>query len=210
MASRASFAPFHLLDRAAVAVCTAIVFFVIAGGFGYDMVTSSSPNPLTYRWYTHVHAVAFSAWLILLAVQVVLVRTGRTALHRRLGRVGFALVPILLIAGPMVAILRRMDTPPNPVLFSFMGTQFTNVICCVVLFAAGLILRQDPASHKRLMLMGTISITEPGFGRVIGDPLHAMLGDGYLQYYLYSYVGTLILMLIAGGYDVWTRGRPPP
>ncbi len=210
MATQYRFTSFHRLDRRAVAVCTVIVLAVIAGGFAYDMATISSPDPFTYRWYTHVHAVAFSAWLALLLTQVVLVRSNNTALHRRVGRIGFALVPVLLVAGPMVAILRRADTPPNPVYLSFMGTQFTNVIGCVTLLAAGLWLRRDPASHKRLMLMGTIAITEPGFSRVIGDPLYALLGDGYLQYYVATYIGTLTLMLVAGGYDVWTRGRPHP
>ncbi len=210
MASRPRFAPYSPLDYMAVIVCTSLIFAVIVGGFGYDMATLSSANPFTYRWYTHVHAVAFSAWILLLVTQVVLVRTGQVGLHRRVGRIGFYLVPALLIAGPMVAILRRTDTPFDPALLSFMGTQFTNVIGCVVLLSAGLLLRHDLASHKRLMLMGTIAITEPGFGRLIGDPLHAMLGEGYLQYYISTYIGTLLLMMLAGGYDLWTRGRLHP
>ncbi len=210
MASRGSFAPFHRLDRRAVIVSTSLIFAVIAGGFGYDMATVASANPFTYRWYTHVHAVAFSAWLILLVSQVALVRLGNTALHRRVGRIGFVLVPILLVAGPLVAILHSTNSPPDPIWLAFMATQFTNVTGCVALATAGLLLRRDPASHKRLMLMSTIAITEPGFGRVIGDPLHAMLGDGYPQYYVETYIGTLTLMLIAGTYDVWTRGKPHP
>lgn len=210
MATRAGFAPFHRLDRRAVMICAGVVFAVIAGGFAYDMATRSSPNPFTYRWYTHVHAVAYGVWLILLIAQVALVRTGNTAQHRRIGRIGFALVPILLITGPMVAILRRVDTPFNPERLAFMGTQFTNVIGCTSLLIAGLLLRRDVATHKRLMLMGSIAITEPGFSRVIADPLHAVLGEGYWQYYVETYIGTLSLMLALGAYDVATRGRPHP
>lgn len=210
MASKAAFAPFHRLDRAAVLVCTSIVVAVIVGGFAYDMATVSSPNPFTYSWYTHVHAVAFSAWLVLLATQVALVRTGRVALHRRVGRIGFYLVPVMLVTGPMVAILHRADLPYSAVWLPFMATQFTNVMASVVLLTAGLLLRRDVASHKRLMLMGTIAVTEPGFGRLIGDPLHAALGEGYLQYYVATYIGTLLLMLLAGAYDLRTRGRPHP
>ncbi|OYY72400.1 MAG: hypothetical protein B7Y47_02905, partial [Sphingomonas sp. 28-63-12] len=106
-------------------LCTAIIFAVIAGGFGYDMATVSSANPFTYAWYTHVHAVAFSLWLVLLVGQVLLVRSGNTVLHKKVGRIGFFLVPILLVAGPMVAILHRTDSPPDPFFLPFMATQFT-------------------------------------------------------------------------------------
>lgn len=210
MKTRTGFSPYHRLDGRAVVACAAIVLAVIAGGFGYDMATVASANPFDYAWYTHVHAVAFSAWLVLLVGQVALVRTGNTALHRRIGRAGFFLVPVLLIAGPMVAILRRWEPRCDPCALPFMATQFTNMTAFIPLAAAGLMLRRDPASHKRLMLMATISITEPGFGRLIADPLHAILGDGYVPYFISAYIGTLVLMLMMGAYDVWTRGRPHP
>lgn len=211
MATRLSFAPFHRLDPRAVIACTAAVVTVIAAGFGYDMAMRTGFNPLHFPWYIHVHALAFSAWLILLASQVALVRTGNVALHRRFGRIAFFLLPVMLVTGPLAPILtNRAEASPAPGDLTFMSTQFTNVIGCVVLLTAGLLLRRDPPTHKRLMLMGTIAITEPGFGRLIYGPLHTLFGEGYLPYYLETYTGTLTLMLAAGTYDLWTRGRPHP
>jgi hypothetical protein len=40
----------------------------------------------------HVHAAAFTAWLVLLLSQILLIRTGRFRWHRALGKVAVALV----------------------------------------------------------------------------------------------------------------------
>ena len=211
MATQIRFAPFHRLDPRAVVLCSAIIVAVLAAGFGYDMATRTGINPLNFPWYIHLHAIAFSGWLILLVAQVVLVRSRNVAQHRRMGRIAVVLLPLLLVTGPLAPILKNYYAArPDPDWLSFMATQFTNVIGCVTLLTAGLLFRRDPPTHKRLMLMGTIAITEPGFGRLIYAPLYAMLGEGYLPYYIETYGGTLTLMLTAGAYDLWTRGRPHP
>lgn len=211
MATRPGFAPFHRFDRRAVLVCSVLTLAVLVIGFSYDMVVHDKWNPLKFPWYVHVHAVAYTAWLVLLAVQVALVRTGNVAQHRQLGRIAFVLLPVMLISGPLVPILLRNAEPaPDPLAYAFMGTQFTNAFGCVTLLAAGLYFRRDPATHKRLMLMGTIAVTEPGFGRVLAGPLYSLLGDGPVAYYFETYPGPLLLMLALGAYDVWTRGRPHP
>lgn len=211
MSTQIRFAPFHRLDPRAVVLCATMIVAVLAAGFGYDMATRTGFNPLQFPWYIHLHAIAFSTWLILLIGQVALVRSGNVAQHRRMGRIAVVLLPVLLVTGPLAPILKNYyAAQPNPDALSFMATQFTNVIACVALLAAGLILRRDPPTHKRLMLMGTIAITEPGFGRLIAGPLYAILGEGYLPYYIETYSGTLTLMLAVGAYDLWTRGRPHP
>ncbi len=211
MASQPRFAPFHRLDRKAVLVCTAIIFAAIAAGFIYDMATRLSFNPLVYPWYVHAHALSYSAWLVLLVWQVTMVRTGNIDGHKRFGRLALVILPLMLITGPLVAIMSRAaQASPSPQSLTFMSTQFTNVLGCVPLLFAGYLFRRDPAVHKRLMLMGSIAITEPGFSRILADPILSKLGDGYLAYYFATYPGTLSLMLAVGTYDIWTRGRPHP
>jgi hypothetical protein len=38
-------------------------------------------------WIIHLHAVVFTSWLAFYDTQTTLVRTGRTAVHRRLGAI---------------------------------------------------------------------------------------------------------------------------
>ncbi|WP_095013091.1 hypothetical protein [Tsuneonella mangrovi] len=211
MATRPRFPLFHRLDRKAVLVCTAIVFGAIASGFIYDMAVRASFNPLEYPWYVHVHALTYSSWLVLLVWQVTMVRTGNIETHKRFGRLALVILPLMLVTGPMVAIMSREAMPdPDPGNLTFMSTQFTNVLGCVPLLFAGYLLRRDPATHKRLMLMGSIAITEPGFSRILHHPLYEWLGDGVARYYFETYPGTLLLMLAVAAYDLRTRGRLHP
>lgn len=202
----------HRWDRTAILVCVVLIWCAILTGFGWDMYQKAmSGKGLSYPLIVHAHAVSYGGWLVLLVAQVWLVRARNVALHRRLGMAVLLLWPLMLILGPAVAISVNTANPNiKPDWLSFMSTQFTNVLGATVLIAAGFLARGDASSHKRLMLMGTIAITEPGFSRVIAGPLYSLLGDGYWQYYVETYIGTLTLMLAFGGYDLATRGRLHP
>lgn len=206
------FARHHRWDRRAVLGCVLLIWIAILTGFGWDMVRRATMGKsLSYPLIVHVHALAYGGWLVLIAAQVWLVRTRNVALHRRLGMAVLLLWPLMVIMGPAVVISLNAANPAiRPEWLSFMSTQFTNVLGSTVLIAAGFLHRGDAATHKRLMLMGTIAITEPGFSRVLADPISTMLGDGYWQYYVATYTGTLILMLAMGGYDLITRRRVHP
>ncbi len=202
----------HKWDRSAVLICLILIWVAILTGFGWDMIRrASTGKSLSYPLIVHAHALAYGAWLVLLAAQVWLVRTKDVARHRRLGMAVLLLWPMMVILGPAVAIsVNAANANVTLARLSFMSTQFANVLGFTVLIAAGFMARGDSASHKRLMLMGTIAITEPGFSRVLAGPLNTVLGDGYWQYYIETYTGTLILMLMAGGYDLIARRRVHP
>jgi hypothetical protein len=51
----------------------------------------------------HVHAVAMGSFLLLLLAQSVLMATGRCELHKRVGMAAFALVPVLVVVGLLLA-----------------------------------------------------------------------------------------------------------
>jgi hypothetical protein len=51
----------------------------------------------------HVHAVVMGSFLLLLLAQSVLMATGRCELHKKLGIAAFALVPVLVIVGLLLA-----------------------------------------------------------------------------------------------------------
>ncbi len=209
--SGSGFQRHHPRDRRFIALLVFVIWLAIVTGFGIDMATRPTMRGLGYPLVVHFHALAYGAWLVLLAAQVWLVRTSRVAVHRQLGMAVLLLLPLMLILGPAVAIAMNAANPQvKDGNLSFMSTQLTNVLGCVVLIAAGFLARGDGAAHKRLMLMGTIAITEPGFSRIWADPLSAWLGDGYVPYFVSTYIGTVVLVLAVGAYDLVTRGRLHP
>jgi len=206
-----AFAARHRRDHAMVVAVVGAIWLAMVTGFGIDMVRRAIDGHLSFLLIIHLHALAYGSWLLLLAVQVLLVRTKRLALHRRLGFAALVLVPLMLVLGPAAVISQVASNPYMPDRWiAWMSVQFTNTIGCVVLLALGFAMRRDPAAHKRLMLMGTIAVTEPGFGRIWEAPLTAWWGEGYLALYVSTYIGAVVLMLGVGLFDLVTRGRWHP
>jgi len=208
---RAAFAAYHRHDRAMIAAIVFVVWLAIVTGFGMDMVRRAHEGSLHFSLIVHLHVVAYSAWLLLLAAQVWLVRTRRVAIHRRLGMAALVVLPLMLVLGPATAISEIVKNPYMPDRWiAWLSVNFANTFGSVVLLVAGFLMRRDPASHKRLMLMGTIAVTEPGFSRIWLSALVDRLGEGYLPFYFEAFIGTLVLVLAVGAYDLATRGRLHP
>lgn len=194
-----------------IAAMVFAIWLAIVLGFGIDMIKRAHGGALTFPLVTHLHVVAYTGWLVLLAAQVWLVRTGRVALHRRLGLAALILLPAMLVLGPATAYYGVADNPYMPDKWiAWLSVNYTNAIGSIVLLTAGLALRRNPAAHKRLMVMGTIALTEPGFSRIWSPFLEARLGEGYVPFYVSTYIGTFLLVIAVGIYDLATRRRLHP
>ncbi len=119
-----------------------------------------------------VHGVVFASWIALFIVQTWLVASDRTSVHRRLGVVGGILAALMVIVGLTIAIHAArygFQTPGLPPPLIFFVVPFFDIVVFSILVGAALYFRGTPATHKRLMLLATISILPPAFARI---PLH--------------------------------------
>lgn len=167
---------------------------------------TASGHPLTLRRTTmiHAHAILFTGWLVLLAAQVGLVATGRTAVHRRLGMAAVGLIPVMVITGLVTAVegARNGWQPggPFPDSLGFMIAGFRDLTIFLVLTGAGLWWRRRPDVHKRLMLLGTIGgLLWPAIVRTAIQPL------GFAP--MFAVLATLVLALAARDFIVGARAR---
>lgn len=201
----------HRHDRRMIAAVVVAIWLAIVTGFALDIVHRAHIGALNFSPIVHLHAIAYTGWLVLLAVQVWLVRTGRRAAHKKLGWAALILLPAMLILGPLTAYAGVAGNPYMPDKWiAWLSVNYTNAFGSVALLTAGFLMRRNPAAHKRLMLMGTIAVTEPGFSRIWMDFLEARVGDGYLGFYVSTYIGTLLLVIAVGAYDLATRRRLHP
>lgn len=152
----------------------------------------------------HIHGFLFSAWIVLLVVQTRLIAAGRTALHRRLGVGGGMLAVAMVIAGLTAAIAAaRRGTPPNaiaglPPPLVFLVIPFTDMLTFAVLVGLGLYYRRRTDIHKRLVLLGTISMLAAPIARF---PVVSGIGPA-------AFFGAMLLFVVACAvYDWRTRGR---
>lgn len=138
----------------------------------------------------HFHAVLMGSFLLLLLAQTVLVATGRTAWHRKLGLLGMVLGPALVVAGLILVpttyhgvwnaalaapaqaraelqqLLGRLD--------DIMLLQLRVGILFSLLLGIGLLARgTNPGLHKRMMILAVAVALPAGIDRISWLPTTA-------------------------------------
>ncbi len=148
----------------------------------------------------HLHGVVFTAWIVLLLVQTTLVATNRIKTHRRLGWAGAAVAALMLLVGTATAIIRAAQgaAPTGIPPLAFLTIPLFDMLVFAILVGAGFYYRRRPDTHKRLMLLATISILPAAVAR-----LPYVLQAGPLAFF-----GLTDLFIVACLiYDRMSRGR---
>jgi uncharacterized membrane protein YozB (DUF420 family) len=148
--------------------------------------------------YTHLHAAIGTAWVLLLVAQPLAVQRGALALHRRMGRISYALAPAFVVSGVLLAHHRfsRMNAQV------FAQEAFTLYLPLLVagLFALayglGLLQRKRRAVHSRLMACTLILLIDPVLGRLMYFNLPPFPGLLWYQAITFSVTGALVLALL--------------
>ena len=125
------------------------------------------PSPSETIFY--VHGAAFTAWIVLLVAQTSIVAGGRTDLHRRIGPFGAALAVFMMILGLLGALVAaRRPTGftgvPIPPL-QFLAIPFFDIALFAPFVALADAFRRNAETHKRLMLLATISLIDAAIAR---------------------------------------------
>ena len=159
----------HTFFRSMAIIIAVAVLAGFAPRYGQTLLNGTSTVP----WIIHVHAVVFTAWLLIFVVQTTLIGRDRVALHKTVGTASMFLAGLMLIVGVATAItmarLGHRGIPgvefPDPEGFLLLNLIATGVFS--VLIAAGWVYRRKPQIHKRLMLMAVAtSLVGPGVSRL--------------------------------------------
>ena len=183
-----------------VSAATAIIVFLAFARTYYLRTYLGGPELSLLR---AVHAAVFSAWMLLAVAQPLLIAARRTAMHRRIGVAAFALAPLMLVLGATLAVTsaREAHAPPGIDPAGFMLIPLFELVTFAPLVAAGLWFRRRPETHKRLMVLATISILGAASARL--PRAVAMAGAPF-----FLVVDVLVLSLVV--YDLLSRRRPHP
>jgi hypothetical protein len=163
----------------------------------------------------HVHAGLSTVWMILLIVQTQLVAAGRRDIHKMLGFAGVAVAVGIIVTGIIVALaaerrvhtLENADTLADPYVFLMFPMMSVGLFAIFILLA--ICKRNRPDAHKRLMMLGTISLITPALARMVNMTL-----KGFELVGLPGVVGAVLLLNVfiaaIAIRDIRTRGRLHP
>src|SRR5581483_7572993 len=111
------FPPYHRADRGFFLLFLILCWLGVLMGFEPAVTKrfaghADYPAPLILQ----LHVVAFSAWLLLLTTQILLIRMRRPLLHARLGLAAVVLVPVMGLSALLSEVYSQrfyFDHPPN-------------------------------------------------------------------------------------------------
>ncbi len=209
------FSPREASDRNFFLLVLAAIWAGVIAGFLPDTFNHITGKHAPWAAIVHVHAATYLGWLALLTVQMSLVRSGRTALHRRLGVVAVFWIPWMVIVGLWafkVMGKRELGTPDGDAAFLILPSL--GVVAFATVAGLGLAFRRDPSVHKRLMLLATAYLADAGFARWIAPGLTPLLikvaGHGFASFFVPSFIGSDLIMAAVLLHDVASRGRVHP
>ncbi len=190
-------------DRLPSLVWLALIWFGMIAGFGVDMprFLHETPPP---RMVVHVHAFVFTTWLLILTAQVLLVVRNRVALHRRLGWFAAGWAGLMIVLGLWVAMVAKGPVAAGPGSPQFLAMNFGAILAFGALLLWGIALRGNPAAHRRVMILATIAILDPGYARLsqwlIREPA------SMTAWFVWNFYGNLLIIGLMAAWDLW-NGR---
>jgi hypothetical protein len=167
----------------------------------------------------HIHGMIFFGWTVLFATQAWLVAKGATPTHRTWGMLGVAWATamaavVLAAVVSRIAMLSAAGHREEALEFSWI--QVGGITVFITLFTLAIVNVKKPDVHKRLMLVGTISLLQapiarwfqvflappvPPGGIALPPPLPITIPPGIVAD---------LLIVIAIIHDWRTMGRPHP
>ena len=185
-------------------IMACIMSLVIVAGFSIQLAMGRSS--FNVPWPYHVHGVIFMSWLGLYLAQHLSMASGNKALHVRLGKLSYIMIPAMVAAGTliMITVAQRTGGP-----FFFHVSEFLWSNLALVWLFGGLAFwslksRRYTGWHRRLMLCAMAILTGPGLGRLL--PLPLMIPHAWTI----TTVSTMIFPVIGIIVDWRKNGRVHP
>jgi hypothetical protein len=170
----------------------------------------------------HLHGLLFSAWTVFFLVQTSLAATGRMQHHRAWGVAGVSLATAMVFVGfatGIASMQKDVAAGYGEAARAFAIVPLTAAVLFGVLVAWAVVTVKQPETHKRLMMLATLSILQAPIGRFffltigggggpgsrpgVGPPAPPVTTAG-------AGVVVGVLILVALIYDWRKNGRPHP
>jgi len=191
--------------------CVATAFLGFAPTYWLPMARGNvPPMPIV-----HVHGLLFFTWTLYFTFQTWLAASGQTPRHRALGMIGVSLATAMTIMGFLVAVdsmKRSAAIGQADAGIAFSIVPLSGILFFAVVFTLAIIANRRPESHKRLMLLASISLLDAAVARWFivflappgppgPPPVPVTIAPALVAY---------LLLVVAIVFDWRREGRPHP
>lgn len=114
-------------------------------------------------WEVHFHLLTIACWLSMLVAQAWLAAKGRIPQHKRIGRLSYMLVPMIVLGFVLVTNYGQLRHKEPGLLGAtlFDGTAF------LVFYLLAIGYRRNTAYHSRYMMLTAVPFINPTLGRAV-------------------------------------------
>lgn len=172
-----------------ISIAMAVAVFIgFARTFYLKSFFPDSAGMIPPEPFFRIHGALFTAWMVLLVSQALLIRVRKIAIHRRLGMLGVSLAAAMYVTGIWGALIAAnrpggflgIPVPPD----QFLIVPVIDLSLFALFVAWAVAKRSAPQTHKRLMLFATINLIGAAIARwpfeVIGD--YAPVSNSLVQF----------------------------
>lgn len=128
------------------------------------------PQFTGFHWEQHFHGAVLMSWFAMLIIQPFLIRFGKNALHRTIGKLGYVLAPLVCFSIFMVVRMtyyRDLPKFPEHEVLRDMALPVPNIFVFGLFYVLAMVNRHDSFAHMRYMIGTALLMIGPGLGRAL-------------------------------------------
>ena len=145
-----------------------VFYFVLLFGLSIAAFWQTYFFPPKYEkdWHVHLHGIAMFAWMVLLTTQAWLIRAGHRPVHRKLGKISYVLVPVMVVSTILLAH-HRLQSGVTDELVYFLAVQGALIATLSLAYGLAMWNRKRPVLHMRYMLCAALPLIDPILARLL-------------------------------------------
>lgn len=146
-----------------------IILGLITWGF-YKTYLIFFPSFEGFSMTHHFHGAMMMIWMCFLIAQPLLIRAGKTTIHRAIGRLSYLLAPLLLVSIFLVSRISYYRPMPGMLhedKIAEIALSTPYIPAFAILYCLAIINRQNTYNHLRYMIGTSLFMIGPSLGRAL-------------------------------------------
>lgn len=135
----------------------------------YQSYLSHFPMFLDFKELIHIHFFAFCCWFALILIQPILIRKKQYELHKKLGRLSYFLIPILVITIVFLRLGKLSEEVADSLQSASMNAfiTFADILSLSGFYLIAVINSKNIRWHVAFILATSLVILNPGLARLL-------------------------------------------
>lgn len=158
------------------------LFALVIAGFWPSYFAKFLDGTADFTSYLHFHATLAILWVFMLIAQPILIRQKKFALHKKIGKLSYILVPLIFIS--IILLAHSTLRGPRENVGLELWVPFKDLLIFAVGYGIAITYRHTMAIHARGMIVAGIVLIEPALVRLIlyvFFPNEGFAPSGYLS-----------------------------